>query len=367
MSVDKRPNGRWRARYRDDVGRQRAKHFDRKIDAQQFLARMVTDVQRGAYVDPKAGREPVVVFARRWAASQPWRSSSRKRMQHIIESQIGVEFEGHTLASLNRSHVRAWVGKMSQRFAPSTVESYYRCLAAVMIAAVDDGLIVKSPCTKITLPRRESSGLALVPLTVDEVRGLAAAVPARYRAAIGAQAGLGLRQGELLGLTVDRIDFLRGTVRIDRQLVGIEGDAPVFGPPKTSASNRLVPMASSVRDLLAAHLAEFGEGPERLVFVSATGRPVGRSLYSQTFRTATASIGVEATSHDLRHHCASLLIRSNCSVKAVQSFLGHATAAETLDTYGHLWPDDEDRIRAAIDGAGEFSADSLRTGSDSPG
>ena len=60
---------------------------------------------------------------------------------------------------------------------------------------------------------------------------------------------------------------------------------------------------------------------------------------------------IDATSHDLRHHAASLLISKGCSVKAVQSFLGHATAVETLDTYGHLWPDDDDKIRASIDGA----------------
>jgi integrase len=60
-------------------------------------------------------------------------------------------------------------------------------------------------------------------------------------------------------------------------------------------------------------------------------------------------VGISASSHDLRHHCASMLIASGCSVKAVQSFLGHKNASETLDTYGHVWPGGEDRIRAAID------------------
>lgn len=46
-----------------------------------------------------------------------------------------------------------------------------------------------------------------------------------------------------------------------------------------------------------------------------------------------------------------MLIAAGCSVKAVQHYLGHATAKETLDTYGHLWPNDEDRIRGAIDQA----------------
>ena len=53
--------------------------------------------------------------------------------------------------------------------------------------------------------------------------------------------------------------------------------------------------------------------------------------------------------HDLRHYYASLLIRHGESVKTVQRRLGHATAAETLDTYAHLWPDSDDRTREAID------------------
>jgi integrase len=53
--------------------------------------------------------------------------------------------------------------------------------------------------------------------------------------------------------------------------------------------------------------------------------------------------------HDLRHYFASLLIRHGESVKVVQVRLGHATAAETLDTYSHLWPDSEDRTRLAVD------------------
>jgi integrase len=64
---------------------------------------------------------------------------------------------------------------------------------------------------------------------------------------------------------------------------------------------------------------------------------------------AARDIGIDASTHDLRHHCASLLIAAGCSVTAVQHFLGHKNASETLDTYSHLWPDNEDKIRAAID------------------
>ena len=71
------------------------------------------------------------------------------------------------------------------------------------------------------------------------------------------------------------------------------------------------------------------------------------------FRRAVKAAGLPAgtTSHDLRHHYASLLIAAGCSVKSVQERLGHASAVETLQTYAHLWPDDEDRTRAAVERA----------------
>jgi integrase len=69
----------------------------------------------------------------------------------------------------------------------------------------------------------------------------------------------------------------------------------------------------------------------------------------------------DTTFHDLRHYYASLLIRHGESVKVVQKRLGHATAAETLDTYSHLWPDSEDRTQEAIDSVLGIPADSLRT------
>jgi len=75
-------------------------------------------------------------------------------------------------------------------------------------------------------------------MTVDQVLALADAVPARYRAAVVVAAGLGLPKGELFGLTVDRVDWLRRTVRIGRQLVCTTGLAAALGPAKTESSVR---------------------------------------------------------------------------------------------------------------------------------
>jgi integrase len=119
-----------------------------------------------------------------------------------------------------------------------------------------------------------------------------------------------------------------------------------------------------VTDMLAAHLARFDPGPDGLIFTGENGRPVARNRAAEVMKAAAGKAGApDVRFHDLRHFYASALIRKGLSVKVVQARLGHASAVETLDVYGHLWPDDEDRTRQAVDEllGGELAEDWLRT------
>ena len=112
---------------------------------------------------------------------------------------------------------------------------------------------------------------------------------------------------------------------------------------------------------LAAHLAAFPAVD--LIFTNEAGDMIRRSNFGTMWRRVTKSVELDGLHfHDLRHYYASLLIRHGESVKTVQARLGHANAAETLDTYSHLWPDSDDRTREAVDLVlTGFLADSLRT------
>ena len=114
-----------------------------------------------------------------------------------------------------------------------------------------------------------------------------------------------------------------------------------------------------IRDVAGRTMTETVE----LVFTTADGKPVRRSSFAAAFAKAVKAAGAppNTTYHDLRHFYASLLIRHGESVKVVQRRLGHATAAETLDTYSHLWPDSEDLTRAAVDSVLR-AAESVRNG-----
>lgn len=304
----------------------------------------------GDYVDPAAGRVTLRAYAETWRARQVHRQLTAEGVESVLKNHIYPHLGGRAVGSIRTADVQAWVKKVSEGLAPSTVELVYRYLKAIMRAAVEDRVIPRSPCTKsVKLPKKE--GGKVVPLEIAQVRAVRAALPARYRALVTLGAGSGLRQGEAFGLTVDRVDFLRRTVTVDRQLISAVGKAPEFGPPKTEASYRTVPVAKVVTDALAAHLAEFGPGPDGLIFTGDTGEAIRRAQWSPIWRPAALEAGLppRAGFHALRHFYASALIAKGCSVKVVQESLGHSKAAQTLDTYSHLWPNDQDRARQAIE------------------
>jgi integrase len=117
---------------------------------------------------------------------------------------------------------------------------------------------------------------------------------------------------------------------------------------------RTVPLAKVVLDGLARHYELVGltsAETSRFIFTNASGEPIQRSRFGEVWRSAVKRSGLPAGTgfHALRHYYASLLISQDESVKVVQSRLGHASAAETLDTYTHLWPDSEDRTRQAVE------------------
>lgn len=367
-SIAKREDGRWRARYRDPAGREHARHFTRKVDAQRWLDEVTTAVVTGQYVDPKAARVTFGDYCKRWQQAQVHRPSTRAQVETHLRRHVLPMFGARQLGSVRPSEIQAWVRGLTDALAPATVEVVYRYTATIFRAAVTDRLIPSSPCVGVRLPKVEPRRVD--PLAAESVEALVGSMPARYRALVVLAAGTGLRQGEAFGLQVRHVDFLRRVVRVEQQLVLLPGAPPQVSPPKTAASYRTVPLPQIVVDALAAHLAAFVPGPGGLIFTAKGGEAIRRTSFSTVWRPAVKAAGLlpDVHFHDLRHFYASLLIRHGESVKVVQERLGHASAAETLNTYSHLWPDSEDRTRQAVDSVLGFgadrSADSRRTSGD---
>jgi integrase len=265
------------------------------------------------------------------------------------------------MVSIRSSDIQAMVKRLSVggdgegALSPATVEVIYTWVATIFSAAVHDRVIPVTPCMKIKRPPVVQKKVE--PLGIETVWKLVNAVPDRYRAMIVLGAGTGVRISEGLGLTNDRVDWLRRTVTIDRQLLRIRsGSSPEFGKLKDRNNRpRTIPLPDFVVEELSGHVSRFGLGPEGLIFTGPRGGPIRRVTFSDVWRSAAEPLGIDRGEgfHQLRHFYASLLIESGQSVKTIQDRLGHHSAAMTLDVYGHLWPEGEDLTRAAVDGAFE--------------
>jgi integrase len=347
---------RWQVWYRVEGQEKCGGSFRTKALAERKLVELEARVHRGQWIDP-TDRTTVAEYARRWAASRPHRPTTAARVNRNITRQIeGTSLGARRLAAVRPSDVQAWVaGLTASGLAPSTVRLAVRLLGSIYTAAVLDHLVPTSPVVRIALPRADVQ--RIVPLTVAQVRALADAMPARNRAMVFAQAGLGLRVGELLALRVQDVDFLRRTVRVEHQL---ERHTRARVEPKTPRSRRTIPLPAMVANELAAQISAFPPGPDGSLFTGVNGRPYDHSVYgTRIFGQVAAKLaGVKGstfpagtTTHDLRHHYASILLAAGESVVAVAERLGHETAALVLSTYGHLLPDSEDRTRRAVDDA----------------
>ena len=337
---------RWRARWREADGRQRAKHFERKVDAESWLAKVRVALDGGTYQPPERTRVTFGAYLETWLTrmAPTWRPRSRDTIEQSLRLHALPVFGPRPMRSITRADVEAWLRSLD--LAPGTVRSARQRLSSVFIAALDDGLIDRNPCAGAKSPRVERPPVR--PLTREQLDALTAAAPEWLRIALVLGAGAGLRLGEALGLTIDRVDFLRRTITVDRQMVTISGHAPAFAPVKTPSSVRQIPVASFVVDSIAAHVKAHGTGRDGLI-VHQGGEPVRRQRFNDAWRRTRSTSGVEARFHDLRHTFASVLLANGTNIRAVASYLGHASPTITLSTYAHLMPDDADRAREVIE------------------
>lgn len=171
----------------------------------------------------------------------------------------------------------------------------------------------------------------------------------------------------MFDLSPDDIDFLRGTVTVRRQ-VKLFSKKKCFAPPKVGKT-REVPLPSTGRDALAAHLAAHPAQSVTLPWKTLDGEPVTTSLivtrngdamsrnwvntylWGPALDEAKVARGRENGMHALRHFYASVLLDAGENIKALSSYLGHADPGFTLRTYTHLMPSSIERTRKAVDAA----------------
>jgi integrase len=349
---------RWRARYRDPSGRERAKSFARKVDAERFLVAIEDAKLRGAYVDPAAGKVPFSEWAERWyTTTAHLKPSTRRDYRMLLDHQVLPVFADWALASIDTLAVREWrSGLLAGGLSPKRAGKALQVLSQILASAVEGGRLARNPAAGVKPPKVQRKEMHF--LDADQVEWLAAATDERYRPLILFAAYTGLRPCELVALRVGRLDLLRCTARVVE--AAVEVSRLEWGPVKTHEA-RTVRMPRSVAEEVAASLAARPHNREALVFTAPMGGPLSRADFARNYFKPAVLAANEAMTklpkdqrpallpeglrfYDLRHTCASLLIAQGASIKAVQAQLGHATASITLDTYGHLFPSEMEAL-----------------------
>ena len=230
--------------------------------------------------------------------------------------------------------------------APATVHKAVHVLNKALRAAVDDRLIPANPADRLPVPTIERQEMRF--LTTPELSALAEAIDPRYRAFVLLGGYGGLRLGELLGLRWQRVHLDDGRVGVTETLTEVRGHI-AFGPPKTRAGHRSIALPRSVVEALAEHRI-LGQQPGDLVFTSSEGQPIRASLFRRRVWTPAAErAGLSPFRiHDLRHTAVALWIAAGANAKQIAVRAGHTSVSVVLDRYGHLYPDQDERLADAL-------------------
>ncbi|MGI5457866.1 tyrosine-type recombinase/integrase [Streptomyces sp. CA-249302] len=367
---------RYRARYVGPDGTEKSKSFpDRqKRLAEQWLTQIEADMARGQYIDPRAGRLTVRQYAERWLASLTMDPGTFVSTEQRIRLHVVPHLGSRSLDSLRPIHVREWLRKLQDGgVAPAYQRVIFANLNAMLAAAVDDRLIPHNPCRSSSVKAPKLEPRRIVPWRPERVLAMRAALPERYRGMVDLAGGCGMRQGEVLGIAIDDVDFAEEVVHIVRQVKLIAGKQ-VFALPK-GGKTRTVPLPESVARALEAHIERLPPTAVTLpwrsvdgapvtasvIFSNVAGRAVNRVVFNnKAWRPALDKVGVprgrENGMHALRHFYASVLLDAGENIKALSEYLGHHDPGFTLRTYTHLMPSSEKRTREAVNGAFEDGA-----------
>ncbi|GLJ79025.1 tyrosine-type recombinase/integrase [Microbacterium imperiale] len=391
-SIKQRPDGVWRARYRDADGKEHARHFKLKREAQTWLDEVTTSVVTGMYVDPGRGKILLGAYFDEWAARKDWTSSTHRQMRLVVDD---CGMRERRLDSIKRADVEKYMRAMVDRqLAPRTIKTRLMHLGAILNGAVSDKRIAANPAAGVKGPAlsRNRSTVAGAPQAHGpvfpegrDVRALLSAADGTpFAIAVAIAAFAGLRLGEICGLTLADIDSDGGVIRVRRQVqrnASLSKAIEIRPPKYGSARDVLIPPELVAR--IGVHVAQHGTHgeadwllpgrilPDGLVDI-AYPIPAGglgpmwpRAFEAEWTRTRAAA-GVDTKFHNLRHYAAGGMINAGCDVVTVQRQLGHKDPSLTLDIYAAQFRGPDSRARTALSKLiSETLADSSRTGSPS--
>jgi integrase len=361
---------RYKVRYLDPDQEERSKSFPdkQKKRAEDFLIEVESDKREGKYLNPRAGQKKFRPVAENWLKGQSSDAATRMVLRSRLESQVYPYFETKAVGAIKPSTVRDWLGNLEESgFSENYKVVLFAILSGVLESAVDDKIIRDNPCKAKTVRRPVGGSPKVVPWTEKRVRAVRGGLPERFSVITPLGAGLGMRQGEILGVSIDDFDEDEMVLNLSRQLRIVDRTL-MFAPPKRGKT-RVVPVSASVLAGVQEHERRFPSVAVTLPWRKADGEKVtvrllvtgengrlysgdhfNKAVWQPAFRQAGIEYEKRADGmHALRHFYASVLLAQGVSIKELADYLGHSDPGFTLRTYTHLVPSSHERARTAVD------------------
>lgn len=349
-SISKRKDGRWEAAISLGDGRRRRFYGRTRGEAAEKLRKAQTALAQGL---PLAGeRLTVGEYLARWleeAARPTLRPRVFQSYGSVVTNHLTPELGKMRLVKLTPDAIQAYMNrKLAGGLSPNTVRNHHAILRRALTMAERWGLVPRNVARLVSPPRAPREEVK--PLTPEQAREFLDAVRGdRFEALYQIAIGLGLRQGEALGLTWEAVDLESGAVRVDRTLQRYDS-AYHLDEVKTARSRRVIGLPRALVEVIKAHRTRQREDRLRagagwtgnelnLVFTTSAGAPLYSANVTRAFQKALADAGLPRQRfHDLRHAAASFMLAEGVSLKVAQEVLGHSTIAVTADIYSHVMP-----------------------------
>lgn len=350
-TVRQRSDGRWEARYTlgkdPGTGKQIQKSIYAKTqkEAQIKLRNIYESIENNSYCKPL--KITVADWLDIWVKNyinnvKPFTFNAYFGLvQNHIKPSIGAVL----LCNLDTTIIQnfyntLWNGsKNSKRLSPKTIKNVHCVIHRALEQAIKLNYIRVNPSDACILPRIEKHNIT--PLDENDICNLINEIKGhKYEVLYTVDLFTGMRQGEILGLTWDCIDFENGTITINKQLQKEKkvGGQYIFASLKNNKI-RIISPAPSIMNLLFLYRTNQKDilKSNGLVFTNEYGEHLAHTTVYKNFKKIVAELGIPATRfHDLRHSYAVAALQAGDDVKTVQENLGHHSAAFTLDVYGHV-------------------------------
>lgn len=352
---------RWRVRWVVD-GCEHTKVFDRKPDAQAHLDTVTAEVVKGTYVSPHKSGVLFRAVADEFLASKATRKPKTvASYQSLLDTLILPRWGDVKLSDISHGDLQRWVSGLSvdgsvrkagNGLSASRVRQAHQCMSAVLKYGIRTERLAKNVANGIELPRKGQGRQRY--LTHQQLLTLAAHT-GKFQTLTLVLGYCGLRFGEAVGLRGR--DVKDSTLTLVSSVTGVTGKGLVEQDSTKTSRNRVVPVPGLVWERLKDELPADPDAP---VFPGRDGGWLTNGAYRWVFDPAAIETGVPGlVPNELRHTTASLAISAGANIKVVQRLLGHATAAMTLDQYGHLYDDDLNAVAAQLDTAARAVAGSI--------